>query len=494
MANPNLYRAKIIKRLLTLLLIPLVLTLGVIRPGTAATAKHYTELKFPPLAEVQIPDYQRFQLDNGLTVYLMEDHELPLVSGQMLIRTGQRFDPEAKVGLADIMGEVMRTGGTQRYSPDQLNQELEQRAAAVEVSVNTADGNASFSALSEDVEAVFSLFADVLREPRFAQEQLDLAKTQRQGAIARRNDDPGDIGSREFRKLVYGPTSPYARTQEYSTLDNISRADVLQVYQHSIHPNRMILGLVGDFDPKAMTALIQAKFGNWPAGPADRDPVPTASQTQAGGLFLVNQPQLTQSTVQIGHIGGQLDSPDVFALLVMNEVLNGFGGRLFDEVRSRQGLAYSVYAVWRAQYDYPGLFFAGGQTRSETTVPFIKAVHNELQSIRTTPISAQELAEAQDSILNSFVFNFQDPAQILTRLLRYDYYGYPEDYLFRYQRAVKTMDPDQVQAAARQSLRPDQLITLVVGDSASIQPPLESLQTPVTAVDITIPVPGSKSS
>ena len=120
-------------------------------------------------------------------------------------------------------------------------------------------------------------------------------------------------------------------------------------------------------------------MGIGPPGPPVRDPAPAVAQAQDGGVFLINQPQLTQSTVQIGHMGGQLDNPDVFALLVMNEVLNGFGGRLFDEVRSRQGLAYSVYAVWRAQYDYPGLFFAGGQTRSETTVPFIQAVRAELQ-------------------------------------------------------------------------------------------------------------------
>ena len=327
----------------------------------------------------------------------------------------------------------------------------------------------------------------MLREPAFAQDQVDLAKTQRQGAISRRNDDPGNISTREFRKLVYGTTSPYARTQEYRTLANITRADLLQAYQQSVHPNQMILGVIGDFDPKAMAQLIQDKLGDWPAGPDTRPPIPTASQAQAGQVFLVDQPQLTQSTVLIGHLGDQFNNPDVFALLVMNEALNSFGGRLFNEVRSRQGLAYSVYGVWRAQYDYPGLFFAGGQTRSETTVPFIQAVLTEIEKIRSAPISAQELTQAKDAMLNSFIFNFQDPAQTLNRLMRYEYFGYPADFLFRYQRAVKAMTATQVQQAARTYLRPEQLVTLVVGNAADIQPPLETLQRPVQPLDITLP-------
>ena len=155
MAKRTFYRPQFIRRVLTVLLLPLVFTLVVMRPGAAVPAKHYTDLTFPPLAEVQVPNYQHYQLDNGLTVYLMEDHELPLVSGQVLIHTGQRWDPDAKVGLSDIMGEVMRTGGTQTQTPTQLNQRLEQRAAAVEVGINTAAGTASFGALSEDLDSVF---------------------------------------------------------------------------------------------------------------------------------------------------------------------------------------------------------------------------------------------------------------------------------------------------------------------------------------------------
>jgi zinc protease len=206
---------------------------------------------------------------------------------------------------------------------------------------------------------------------------------------------------------------------------------------------------------------------------------------------VVDQPQLTQSYIQIGHLGGQLNYPDHAALSVMNEVLNGFGGRLFNEVRSRQGLAYSVYAFWAPRYDYPGLFIGGGETQSAATVPFIRSVEAELARIRTAPISAEELAQAKDSVLNSFVFNFQSPDQTLARLIRNEYYDYPADFIFQFQEQVRNTTAEDVLTAAQARLNPDQLVILVVGNQGAIQPPLSSLapNQSVTSIDVTIPQP-----
>jgi zinc protease len=456
-------------------------------PKTAA--KHYTELQFAPLPEVQVPQYQSFQLANGLSVYLMEDHEWPLVSGTALIRTGDRLEPGSQTGLATLTGDLIRSGGTLKHPVDELNQLLEQRAAAVETSIDTVSGSASFRSLREDFPLVFDLFAEVIQQPAFAQERLDFSKAQQQGGIARRNDDPDDIASREFYKLVYGSDSPYARTIEYQTLAKINRAEVVRFYQQYIHPSRMILGIVGDFDPPQMRAAIEAKFGKWQP-PQTPSPIalPKVRQANAGKLFLVNQPQLTQSSVLLGQLGGKLSDPDVFNLYVMNGVMNGLGGRLVNEVRSRLGLAYSVYASWSPQFDYPGLFIAGGQTRSDATVPFIKAIRNEIAKLRTQPVSAAELAYAKDSILNSFVFNFQDPAQTLSRVMRYAYFGYPKDFIFKYQQGIKAATAADVQRVAQTYLKPDNFVTLVVGNSTAIQPPLTELS-PVTPIDISIPPP-----
>lgn len=461
-------------------------------PAAAITARHYTELEFPPLREIQIPDFERYELDNGMVVYLVEDHELPLVSGSATFRTGERLVPDAQVGLGNLTGEVMRVGGTETYPADALNLALEQRAAVVETSIDTASGSASFSTLTEDLEAVFSLFTDVVRRPAFAQDQVDLLKNRYRGGIDRRNDDPGDIASREFRKLVYGASSPYARTVEYDTLDAISREDMVNFYKSSVRPDQTILAIAGDFEPQLMKQLIQEAFGDWQA-PAERAelPVTPSATQQKAGVFMVNQPQLTQSYIQLGHIGGQRDSEDYASLTVLNEVLNGFGGRLFNELRSRQGLAYVVYAFWAARYDYPGLFIGGGQTRSEATVPFIKAIKTEIERVRQEAVSQEELKRAQDAVLNSFVFNFQSPEQTLSRLVRYEYYGYPQDFVFQYRQAVSDTTAADLLDVAQAYLKPESLVVLVVGNADDIVPPLDSLdpdQT-VTQIDVSIPQP-----
>lgn len=471
-----------------------VLLLGWQPPAIANTARHYTELDFPALPEIQIPDYQRYELPNGLVVYLMEDHELPLVSGSATFRTGTRFEPADKTGLGSLMGGAMRLGGTETLSSDQLNEELERRAASVETGLDETTGSASFNVLTEDLEEVFAIFADVVQRPAFAADKIDFLKNQYAGGISRRNDDPDEVATREFRKLVYGSNSPYARTVEYATINAISRKDVLDFYQASIRPEKTILGIVGDFDSEQMKQLIAKTFGNWQGTgqPLAISELPEVNQAKTG-VFAVNQPQLTQSYVYVGHLGGQVNYPDHGPLSVMNEVLNGFGGRLFNEVRSRQGLAYSVYAYWSPRWDYPGLFIGGGQTRSDATVPFVQAVKEEIERIRTNPISQEELARAKDSVLNSFVFNFQDPVQTLSRLIRYEYYGYPSDFVFRFQKSVENTTIEAVQAAAQKHLNPDQLVTLVVGNPEAMQPALEVLSpdTTVTNIDITIPKPGA---
>jgi len=468
---------------LLVVLVVLVLCL----PARAAVAQHYTQLKFGRLPEVQLPSYKRFVLDNGMVVYLMEDHELPLVGGTALFRSGNRLEPAEQAGLADLVGMVMRTGGTRQYSGDQLNHLLEQQAATVETGMETSSGSASFSALTEDLGMVFGLFASVIQEPIFAQDKLDLAKTQLRGEVARRNDDPNGIAGREFQKLIYGNNSPYARTAEYATLDKISRDDLVSFYRQYFAPNNMILGIVGDFNSEQMRSLIQAKFGGWTSGKLSSPQLPSVSQAKTGGIFLVNQPQLSQSYVQLGHLGGQLNSPDYAPLTVLNGVLNGFGGRLFNSVRSRQGLAYSVSGAWSPRYDYPGIFIAGGQTRSVTTVSFIQAIRSEIERLKAEPVTPAELAFAKDSVLNSFVFNFQDPSQTLLRLMRYEYYGYPTDFLFRYQSGVKATTAADVQRVARTYLKPENLVTLVVGNAVAIQPPLTQLGAEVMPIDITIP-------
>ncbi|MCS6815318.1 MAG: insulinase family protein, partial [Cyanobacteria bacterium] len=214
-------------------------------PAWAAQPLHYTELKFSPLPEIQIPNYIRYQLPNGLVVYLVEDHELPLVQGVALVRTGDRLEPADKVGLASLTGNLIRSGGTMLHKVDELNQLLEDRAASIESGIGTTVGNIRFRCLSADLADVLQLFAEVMQQPAFAPDRLNLLKNQYKGSIARRNDDPDEIASREFYKLIYGSASPYARTIEYADLRRITRDDIVAFHRQYFRPDRVLLGIVG---------------------------------------------------------------------------------------------------------------------------------------------------------------------------------------------------------------------------------------------------------
>ena len=466
-----------------------LITLAWAKPAQAIEAKPYEALVFPPLGDIQIPEFERYELGNGLVVYLMEDHDLPLVSGSVTFRTGDYLVSPSQAGLAGVTGEAMRLGGTQSHRPNELNEILEQKAASVETSIGETSGSASFSALSEDLEEVFGLFSEVVTQPAFDTEQFALIKSRAAGGIARRNDAADDIVTREFKKLIYGEESPYARTVEYASLENISRDDVVNFYQTTLAPENTILGVVGDFDPEQMKAQIASTLGDWENDRAIAISQPPEGTQQAAGLYVVDQPQLTQSYIHVGHLGGELSSPYYAPMSVLNEVLNGFGGRLFNEIRSRQGLAYSVYAVWSPRYDHNGIFVGGGQTRSEATVPFVQSMYKELEKVRNEPITETELAFAKDSVLNSFVFNFQSPNQTLSRLIRYEYYGYPSDFVFQYRDGIENATTQQVLEAARATLVPEKLITVVVGNVAKIDPALESLGAQIIPIDVTIPEP-----
>lgn len=453
----------------------------------AASPKHYQDLTFPPLPEIALPKYERYQLANGLTVYLLPNHDWPMVRGTALIRVGSRWEPADQAGLADLTGDLIRNGGTRNHPIEVLDTLLADRAATIESGFGVTAGQVSFTALREHTPDVFTWFSEILQAPAFDPERMAVAKQRRRGQIARRNDQPESIAGREFYRLIYGPDSPYSRRPEYATLERIDRQALIEFAQTYVQPSQMILGIVGDFDPPAMRDLIQAQFGPWQPTPPALPPIPTIDQQPPTGTFFINQPQLSQSYIYTGHLGDTLQDPDVFALYVMNGVLNGFGGRLFNRIRSQQGLAYSVYAAWNPEYDYPGVFLGTGQTKTAATLAFFNALQQEFRRLQTEPIQANELAYAQDAILNSFIFNFRSPAQTLYRLMRYEYFGYDSDFIFQYQRGVKATTIADVQRVAQAHLEPEQLTTLIVGNQTALAPNLSQFPQPIQEIEIAIP-------
>lgn len=462
--------------------------------STAASAqKHYTELTYPPLRDLVVPEVERVELANGLTLYLLEDHTLPKVEGAAIIQTGDRLEPAELTGLASLVGQVMRTGGSTSRSGEEVDRLLENVGAAVETGIGTTSGNASLYALREHLPLVLEVLSELLRSPAFPEDKLELAKVQERTSIARRNDDVSSITGREFRKLLYGADSPYARTTEYATIEAVTRDDLVRFHETYFVPNRVRLGLWGDFDAVEVKAMVERLFGSWERGPEPSDRLPSVPDPSdlPGSVSFIPKDDVNQTNIRIGHLGGRVDDPDYFALTVMSEILGGgFSSRLFQTVRSQRGLAYGVGASWNASFDYPGVFAVVTSTKSETTVETIRAVLDELERIAADPVSDEELQLAKESLLNSFVFNFVSKGAIVRRLMTYDYYGYPRDFLSRYQRNIEAVTVEDVHRVASTRLRPDAVQILAVGRREDFDAPLSSLgRGEVATIDIAIPEP-----
>lgn len=447
------------------------------------------QLTYPPLPEFDPPQPRRVVLDNGLVVMLLEDHELPLVEATALIRTGGRLEPADKVGLAQLAGTVLRSGGTQSMPSEELNAFLENRAASIETNIGTNMGSASMSALKDDFPAVLAAFADVLRQPAFEEDKLAVAKNAVVASIARQNDDPQGIAFREFAEVVYGEGSPYARNPTYATVGGIGRDDLVAWHQRYYHPNNVVLGLVGDFDSEQALALVRQELGDWARGPAVEAPTAAFDEEPSPGVYFVQKDDMTQANILVGHLGIEKDDPDFYAVEVLNNVLSGgFASRLFSEIRSRRGLAYAVFGGVGSDYDHPGLFQMFMTTKTETTGESIAALLDEAKKLTSQPPTDVEVAKAKQSILASFVFESDSTREILGQQLRYEYYGYPLDWLERYQAGIEATTVDQVRAAAAEHVHPARFAVLVVGPGEGMDRPLADFGE-VTAVDIAIAEP-----
>jgi zinc protease len=451
----------------------------------------YKDLKYPPLREIQIPKVDETTLPNGLKIYLLENHELPLIRGLALIRTGNLFDPADKIGLAGATGSLIRSGGTTAKTGDQIDEELENIAASVESQIGESYGSVSFSTLKERTDEVLATFHDVLTTPAFREDKLELIKTQTRSGIARRNDDAHGISQREFASLIYGPKTPYGWEEEYATVDNIKRDDIVKFYQRYYFPANVILAVQGDFSAPEMKARLEKLFASWNA---NQQPVPAFPPVDPKlaqpGIHLAVKTDVTQTNLVFGHLGGELKDKDYPALEVMSDILGGgFQSRLFQQVRTKLGYAYDVSASWGADYDHPGLFEIESSTKSASTVATLQAINLEVARIRTTEVTAEELESAKQTVLNGFVFNFDTPSKTLNRLLTYRYYGYPDDFIFQYQKAVRDVTRADILRVAKQYMDPAKFVIIAVGNPKDFGTPLTSLGLPVSDIDLTITPP-----
>ena len=451
----------------------------------------WKQIPIPPLRSFKPQQPKRIELSNGMVIFLQEDHELPLIDGTARIRGGSVNEPANKTGLVDIFGEVWRTGGTKTQTGDQLDDFLEVRAAKVETGPGPDSSTISFSCLTGDLDDVFKAFQDVLQNPEFRDDKIDIAKKGEEDSISRRNDDVGGITHREATKLAYGADNPYARVPEYATVAAITRQDLIDWHKKYVHPNDIILGISGDFDSAAMEARLRSAFESWPKGESF-PPFPKNELQYAPaqpGYYFVSKEDVNQSNIRMVALGTTRDNPDYYAISVFNEAFGGgFSSRLFNDIRTKRGLAYGVGGGVGTNFGHQGILQIAMSTKSESTVDAIQALDEDIDDLSKKPITEEEIKNAKDAILNAFVFRLDSPDKILGERMVYEYYGYPPDWLDKYQDEVKKVTAADVSRVAAKYLHKDQLARLVVGNLKEFGKPLSSLGA-VKEIDITIPPP-----
>jgi zinc protease len=455
----------------------------------AQQTKPWEQIPIPRLHDFKPHQPKRIELKNGIVLFLQEDHELPFVSGSVLIPGGSRDEDPAKTGLVELYGEAWRTSGTAKMNGDTLDDLLEAKAAHIETAGDVDSTAVSWDSLKGDSDQVFSLAMDLLLHPKFSPEKLQLAQQQAATGIVRRNDDEEEIASREAAKLVYGPNSPYTRQPELATIGAVTVADLKAWHDRTIG-GKLIVAVGGDFDPAAMEAKLRAAFEALPPV----TPAPARHDVFAGpkpGLSFIDKEDVNQSNVQIVGLGTDRHNPDVPAIAMMNEILGGgFASRLFQKVRTELGLAYSVGGGMSFAYDHPATFRVVVLTKSASTVDATKAALAEIDGLNARPFTQVELDRAKDNILNSFLFRYDTREKVLAESVRLEFYGYPADYLESYKAALEKVTLADLDRVAKKYIHTGKLAVLVVGNGPEIKPPLEELKLgPPQPIDITIPMP-----
>lgn len=460
---------------------------------SAPPPTNWKQVPIPPLPAFKPKEPKRVVLPNGMILMLTEDHELPLISGNAMVRGGSDSEPADKTGLVELYGNVWRTGGTEQRTGDQLDDLLEARAAKVETAGGDESTTISFNCLKGDFADVLPIFAELLRHPAFRQDKLTLAQKQMFSEISRRNDETDEIASIQTDILGYGKDSAYARIPEYATVRAVSRQDLIDWHARHAAPNNIILGVVGDFDSQQMEQQLRAAFGDWPSG--EKMPEPKVAIDPARpGIYLVDKSDVNQSAIRMIDLGIERRDPDYFAVQVMDEVFGGgFSSRLFMNLRTKAGLAYAVGGGVGSGWDHPGLTILEIGTKTETTVDAIKGLWEQIELMKSTQPTETEVKRAKDQILNSFIFNFDTPAKVLREQETYEFYGYPSDFLERYRAGVEKVTPADVLRVANKYLHKDKMKILVVGNAGEFEKQLATLG-PVSPIDITIPTPEASNA
>ncbi len=441
--------------------------------AVAQLERSFTRLRFAP------PTPRQVRLSNGVTVFLVEDHDLPTLNVNIVSRAGVGHLPDSLWAVGWAADNLMRTGGTTALTPDSVDRLVEFYALGVGFSTGNEVSTAFVGGLSRYQDQMLDLVFDMMRNPRNDTARLREDVAQREEQWRRRNDQPGSILNRAWLQVMYGD-HPFARTLiKPDELPGWTPERFRRVQNMLYCPDKLVIGITGDFEPRALTAKLESLFRGWGRCPAGTREIPAVRFADGPRIVFIEK-DVNQTNIRMGHAGGLRvsNTPDYFAAEVADFLLGGGGGfnsRLLQRVRSDSGFAYSTFSVWGAETRREGLFFAGAQTRANKTVAAISLMRQIIGSMVSEPVTADDVRLAQDNESNAFVFRFEEPDQVVGQQLQYVVDGLPPNWFDLYLQGIQSVTPEQVRDVSRRLLRPDRLVMVVVGNPAQFDAPLSTL-------------------
>jgi zinc protease len=421
-----------------------------------------------PKLELSVPHPETFTLDNGIRVWFLQNDRLPLVTVRAVIRTGSLWEPADKSGVAELTGAMMRTGGTAKWSPDELDEELDFLAANLSSDIGSDKATVSLNVLTDNLEPALEMFADVLVHPAFDTGRMDVQKNLIKEDIRRQNDNPVQVGIREFSKLVWGPNHPRARTPTEETVDALQRTDLATFHARFFRPGNVIIGVAGDVSKKRIRKLLNQAIGGWQGPPTDYPALPEPAPLEPRVAFAAKE--VPQTTIIMGHLGPYESDENRASGEVMMQILGagGFTSYIVDRIRNDEGLAYFAGGFLRFGRLDPGMVIGIALSKSESTCRAAELLIEQMNRIRDNEVTDGELNLAIAGLLNSQAFDYDSPGKIVNRLMDLVYYGLPEDHDQEVIARIGNVTKADVQRAARAIIDPSKLSCLAVGNPAAM--------------------------
>jgi predicted Zn-dependent peptidase len=438
-------------------------------PKTAEETFAPPETIIYPILMYQIPRPQRILLDNGMILFLLEDHELPLVRISALVRTGSAYDPPGKAGLAELACRAMRTGGTTALTGDAIDDRLDHYAISIWANADTEMSSFGLSTLKENLEMGLDLFSQILKSPRFDPPKVQTEKDLLTEGLRRIEDDPQEYAFREFRKHLYRG-NPRGNQKTIASVDKIQASDLAAFHRQYFSPGSMMISVTGDITREEAVQLLSKYFE--PSPPIDKPVALPAPLIRGDGKVILVPKETPQSIVLMGFSAPSKKSPDYFSFSILDFILGsgGFRSRIFQEIRNNQGLAYSAGSFYKAREDY-GVLSTYAMTKADTTMKVLEATKSILAEVGNSPLKAEEINWAKKSITNNFLFSFISAEQITYQQMMIEYEGLPADFLEHYRDNVQKVKTGDIQSLAKTYLRPDQATVLILGEEKRFDRP-----------------------